>query len=1325
VSESESSLSNRDRSSGDDDAAQPVRRGPVKRRQCRVAKVSILNSRLVKPKIEQRRAWMQTAKGNKEEPITHTLRLPPWYHPELDEHSHLDSVPVRPVPEPWEGQQPTTVQWITKVLQYHHYKVCHRTRGAPPTSTKEPQDDSDWEEDFKQAVATGWSSDVKDGEDDSHRPVVYSSHNLMDDQLYLEFVKVLLERDHLDELANTHPVLHKIIRRHVEEHGRYHLFWAHVDVHTEETPLVKHLRLLPMLYRVQAGCHRQQVKDEDCRRCVPLSQVAQLLDSIHSGGCHLKDSYTTLSQQYLGVPRKAVRLAAAKCQVCNVTDPRQRNQRPPRAIAVSDVRQRYTLDLIDMQQWKHGSTGLGAKKRYIAHLIDHSSKYRWAEAISEKLGTVLVEMVRRVFQDWGHPAVLHTDNGTEFANKDMEAECRSWGTYIIHGRPYHPQSQGVIENANGALKRAMVKFKASSTQEKRHDWTWVLSQVLWQQNEQVHSTTGMSPREHFQRYNNFSRQPRPIPRGEAVVIHVQQLATIPALSWVKPYEVSDSLDQSVEQWSQELSDSESEEPIATTTVTTTAVLVTDPVPAVPAITVAAAIKESDMVTTEPLFAPDKSKDDTDSEGDLSPEEQETDAEPLALLCAATAVHTVDTPAVVASQQQQSKNPTVPALIPPPSKVIQKKARLVRACTAAAPTLPRSKARASGLKPPPRLFQPDKQQVQQRDTQGMSILNPGHTSRFWEKEWSRDLVPQIEHMLRRSGTIADGNCGPATAWGLLHGRTSTPEQASSLREEVLEWSNTTAGQSYYSRHASQEMNQPPWPLVEVQAEWEQDRVWVSPEFFTCFGGMHEFNVFLLMRSASMDGTTHTGIKLITNGGTLVKEDRTNMCCVYFQVQRLNGRLGHFEVVEDSNGKRLWDADDPVLTDCLWPAMIKAKTSRSIRDSRRKMLVAAANRIDRANQSFQVGDCAWLTIPEEVVKATQQALNNKAEREAARDGKLLVKVIRIDSHAADGELAPLPSQMFLVATELGLVESCYPIDMLKLCDPPPEPTMYPVVGMTVDALIACKSKPMKLVQAFKRYVHFVNTRKSIAAQAPAPARPAVYILPSASESSPSSWSDPPASESAPPRAVTVLDVSGNDVPNDDVLMPCRLCKETLPSSRYIYCMYPLCATPMHRQADGCRREDRMVVVDEKLVYCSQSCARQDRGMTLPPESLSQPAPALLAQSRKTIDDGAIGFPQSQPVSARSPAKVRQDTVTVTVCVSCLKPQKRGQLLTGCDSCRGWHHRVLRGMEGCTREGWNKGGSCIVAGMIQCVGCRYKDDEEWRLFVRQQQQEVGGGE
>ena len=45
-----------------------------------------------------------------------------------------------------------------------------------------------------------------------------------------------------------------------------------------------------------------------------------------------------------------------------------------------------------------------------------------------------------------------TDNGTEFRNKDVEGYLEAKDIKFIHGRPYHPESQGAVEAFNKTVQ---------------------------------------------------------------------------------------------------------------------------------------------------------------------------------------------------------------------------------------------------------------------------------------------------------------------------------------------------------------------------------------------------------------------------------------------------------------------------------------------------------------------------------------------------------------------------------------------------------------------------------------------------------------------------------------------------------------------------------------------------------------------------------------------------------------------------------------------------------------------------------------------------------
>lgn len=51
---------------------------------------------------------------------------------------------------------------------------------------------------------------------------------------------------------------------------------------------------------------------------------------------------------------------------------------------------------------------------------------------------------------------MHTDNGREFQNQEVAQEVAKFGEKLIHGGPYHPQSQGLVERFNQTLKGGLL-----------------------------------------------------------------------------------------------------------------------------------------------------------------------------------------------------------------------------------------------------------------------------------------------------------------------------------------------------------------------------------------------------------------------------------------------------------------------------------------------------------------------------------------------------------------------------------------------------------------------------------------------------------------------------------------------------------------------------------------------------------------------------------------------------------------------------------------------------------------------------------------------------
>jgi transposase InsO family protein len=78
----------------------------------------------------------------------------------------------------------------------------------------------------------------------------------------------------------------------------------------------------------------------------------------------------------------------------------------------------------------------------------------------------VAKLVRQLFGDLdGSVEVLHTDNGGEFCNKDVDGVCDQFNVRHVTGAPYKPSTQGGVESKNKD-----VKYKVTAAADARLNW---------------------------------------------------------------------------------------------------------------------------------------------------------------------------------------------------------------------------------------------------------------------------------------------------------------------------------------------------------------------------------------------------------------------------------------------------------------------------------------------------------------------------------------------------------------------------------------------------------------------------------------------------------------------------------------------------------------------------------------------------------------------------------------------------------------------------------------------------------------------------------------
>ena len=172
------------------------------------------------------------------------------------------------------------------------------------------------------------------------------------------------------------------------------------------------------------------------------------------------------------------------CLVCQTLQ-----QRPGKAaklqahVSARRPWQYMAIDLLAMPESTQGN-------KYCMVAMDYFTRYAIVTPIRDKTAvTVTKVLMEKVVLVHGHPEVLLTDNGTEFANDIMRRLCETIGTKKIFTTPYRPQADGMVERFNRTLLRILSCFVDGA----QRQWDEVLPYVLYAYNTAVSRATGMSP----------------------------------------------------------------------------------------------------------------------------------------------------------------------------------------------------------------------------------------------------------------------------------------------------------------------------------------------------------------------------------------------------------------------------------------------------------------------------------------------------------------------------------------------------------------------------------------------------------------------------------------------------------------------------------------------------------------------------------------------------------------------------------------------------------------------------------------------------------------
>jgi transposase InsO family protein len=91
---------------------------------------------------------------------------------------------------------------------------------------------------------------------------------------------------------------------------------------------------------------------------------------------------------------------------------------------------------------------------------------------------------------FGMPKAITVDNGTQFDAETFKTFCSQIGTKIHFASVRHPESNGLVERANGIIITGIIK---SIFNQPKGKWSDEFIKVVWNHNTIVSRSTGFTP----------------------------------------------------------------------------------------------------------------------------------------------------------------------------------------------------------------------------------------------------------------------------------------------------------------------------------------------------------------------------------------------------------------------------------------------------------------------------------------------------------------------------------------------------------------------------------------------------------------------------------------------------------------------------------------------------------------------------------------------------------------------------------------------------------------------------------------------------------------
>ena len=292
--------------------------------------------------------------------------------------------------------------------------------------------------------------------------------------------------------TNITDIKDKISKNKKKKYFRLHAKTFYLN---DENKLYKKVRFNKNLkYDFKIDKIRENKKEYVLLKIPETLDIIEYLNNLHKEDNHrgIKSLRNYLLERgyYIEGSTFLINYILKNCITCIGKASRTKLKREPtKQIITYYPKQRYVMDITEVPDELISDT-----RKYLFCIIDHFSKYGMAFIINNKEATTILKYLKIALEANGFPEEIGSDNGKEFKNKLIENYLEENNIKFIHGAPYNPHSQGVVERFHQTIKDLLYSIYQD---EKNMELKECLDIALKKYNNHLHSATMYKPNEVF------------------------------------------------------------------------------------------------------------------------------------------------------------------------------------------------------------------------------------------------------------------------------------------------------------------------------------------------------------------------------------------------------------------------------------------------------------------------------------------------------------------------------------------------------------------------------------------------------------------------------------------------------------------------------------------------------------------------------------------------------------------------------------------------------------------------------------------------------------